>query len=118
VNSALVITITAVLGVLLTMAGSVGVWLAMRTGQNTQTVKNFRDAAASWREKAEALAADLATIQSELTTLRAQYDQLMAEHNMLKDVVSGRTAIEALGMQVENAKKDIIQEIRLQQHTK
>lgn len=112
-SSALIITATAVVGVLLTIAGSLGVWLAMRTGQNTQTVRNFRDAAASWREKAEAMAADLATIQAELTTLRAQHEKLQQEHNVLRNVVSGKSALDALSMQLDQAKNEITVEIRL-----
>jgi gas vesicle protein len=113
VNSALIITVTAVLGVLLTVAGSLGVWLAMRTGQNTQTVRNFRDAAQSWREKAEAMAADLVTVQGELTQLRIEYDQLKQEHNVLRDVVSGKSTLDALSVQMDQVKNEITLEIRL-----
>lgn len=109
----LLVVLTAIIGVLLVIAGSVGVWLAMRTGQHTQTVKNFRDAAASWREKAEALGSDLATLQGEMTGLQAEHGMLRAEHQALKNVVTGKAAIEALGLQLEQAKSDIILEVRL-----
>lgn len=116
-NSALVITITAVLGILLTVAGILGVWLAMRTGQNTQTVRNFRDAAASWREKAEAMAADFAAVQSELAELRAQHEQLKQSHDVLANLVTGKSAIDALSVQIDQVKSDITLEIRLSQET-
>ena len=112
-SATLLIVAAAVIGVLLTVAGVIGVWLAMRTGQNTQTVKNFREAAASWREKAEALGSDLATVQAELTSLRTAHDALQVQHEVLKDLVTGKAAIEALGIQVDNAKSEIILEVRL-----
>jgi len=109
----LLITFAAVVGVLLTVAGIVGAWLAVRTGQNTQTVRNFQDAAASWREKAESVAADLLTVQTELAALRAAHDKLQQAYNTLRDVVTGRSALEALSVQLDEAKKDITLEIRL-----
>lgn len=112
-TATLLIVTTAVIGVLLTVAGIAGVWLAMRTGQNTQTVKNFRDAAASWREKAEALGSDLVTLQGELASLRTEHDKLQTEHESLKNVVTGKAALEALGVQMDAARSEIILEVRL-----
>jgi uncharacterized protein YlxW (UPF0749 family) len=110
--SAVVITAVAVLGILLTVAGVIGVWLAMRTAQHTQTVKNFRDAAESWREKAEATDSELTSMRTEMTELRQQYTSLLQKHEALQDVVTGRTAIENLGVQVGDAQSAIIAEIR------
>lgn len=112
-SSAFIITIAAIIGVLLTAAGIIGAWLAMRTAQHTQTVQNFREASASWREKAEAQASDLAVMQSEMAALTAKYDALRQEHEALKNVVTGKAAIEALGVSLEQARNDIIVEIRL-----
>jgi uncharacterized coiled-coil DUF342 family protein len=109
----LLIILTAILGVLLTVAGVAGVWMAMRTSQHAQTVRNFREASASWREKAEATSADLATVHEEMAELRQQYDRLLAEHEVLKNVITGKSALEALGVQVEQAKTDIVLEVRL-----
>lgn len=112
-GSTLIITVAAALGILLTVAGVIGVWLAMRTAQHTQTVKNFRDASSSWREKAEALDSDLTSLRAELKALRELYRVLQQKHEALQDVVTGRTAIEHLALQVGDAKSEIILEIRL-----
>lgn len=112
-----IIVLAAVLGVMLTVSGIIGVWLAMRTAQHTQTVKNFREAAASWREKAEALASDLAGMQQELAALRENYADLLHEHEVLKNVVTGKSALEALGVHLEQAKSDIILEVRMSRET-
>lgn len=109
----LVIILAAVLGILLTVSGSLGVWLALRTGQNTQTLKNFRDSAASWRDKAEATDSELASVRAELADTKAELADLQLRHTALKDVVTGREALEALGLQVDKVKDEIIFEIRL-----
>lgn len=111
--SAWVITTAAVLGILLTVAGITGVWLAMRTAQNTQTVRNFRDATASWREKAEALDSDLGSLRTEMAALQGLYVTLQQKYEALQEVVTGKAAIEHLGVQVSDAKSEIILEIRL-----
>jgi uncharacterized coiled-coil DUF342 family protein len=111
--STLIIVLIAVLGFLLTLGGIIGVWLAVRTAQNTQTVKNFREAASSWREKAEALASDLLTVQGEMAELQKQHKNLQAEHDVLKNVVTGKSAIESLGVQMTDAREAIILEVRL-----
>jgi hypothetical protein len=112
-TATLLITLAAILGVLLTVASVFGVWLGLRNAQTGQTLKNFREASASWREKAEALGADLDTVRSDLAELRKQYRELLSEHEVLKNVVTGKAAIEALGVQVEKAKTDIILEVHL-----
>lgn len=106
------VVIAAVIGVLLTVAGSVGVWLAIRTGQSSQTVKNFQEAAASWREKAEALSSDLENVRTEMAALRSQHERLQFEHEALKDVVTGKTAVEAMAAQMGLYKDEILSEIQ------
>lgn len=102
---------------MLTVAGVAGVWLSLRTAQNSQTLKNFRDASASWREKADALSSDLATMQAELTALTAKYATLLAAHEVLKNVVTGRSEIEAMAEQMSKYKNEIIREIRVTRTT-
>lgn len=116
-SGTLLIIAAAVIGVLLTTAGVVGVWLAMRTAEHTQTVRNFREASASWREKAESQAADLAAVQAEMTTLKSKYDELRRDYEALKRVVTGTSAMEALGVTLEQAKSDIILEIKINRET-
>lgn len=111
--STTLVIFTAILGVLLTVAGTGGVWLAIKTGQSGQTVKNFQDAAASWREKADALSSDLDSVRAELKILHRQHDKLQSEHEALKNVVIGKSALEALGVQVNEARTQIILEVRL-----
>lgn len=111
--SNLVITVTAVLAVLLTVAGAAGVWLAMRTAQNSQTLKNFRDASASWREKADALTSELVSVRADLLELTGKYATLLAAHEVLKGVVTGQSAIEELAATMGDYKNEIIKEIRM-----
>jgi hypothetical protein len=112
VSATLIVVLAAVIGVMLTVAGVAGVWLSLRTAQNSQTLKNFRDASASWREKADALTSDLASMQAELTALTAKYTTLLAAHEVLKNVVTGRSEIEAMATQMGEYKDEIIREIR------
>jgi peptidoglycan hydrolase CwlO-like protein len=80
--------------VLLAAAGAVGTFAALRVGRHAQTVKNFSDAARSWREKAEAQESDLSTVktdnaalQAEVTTLQAQVAALQAQVAALRELV-------------------------------
>jgi nicotinate-nucleotide pyrophosphorylase len=107
-----IIVIAAVIGVMLTVAGVAGVWLSLRTAQNSQTLKNFRDASASWREKADALASDLASVQADLAELTAKYTTLLAAHEALQNVITGRSEIAAMSVQMGKYKDEIIREIR------
>lgn len=111
--SGIVVTVTAVLAIVLTVAGAAGVWLAMRTAQNSQTLKNFRDASASWREKADALTDELVAVRADLVALTSKYATLLAAHEVLKDVVTGQSALEELTERMGEYKDDIIKEIRV-----
>lgn len=104
----LIAVAAAVIGVLLVVAGAVGVWLAIRTGQNTQTLANFREAAKSWREKAEALQSDLDTVKQELAGAQAELTDVRGKYAVLEGIVTGKAEISALASQVEHLRGDIL----------
>lgn len=97
-SSSAIVTWIAVLGFLITAAGLVGV--SMRVGRNSQTVANYREAAASWEAKARAQEGQITQLQAADAAKKEQITELTAKVQLLQDMVTGKTAIEQLAAQV------------------
>lgn len=97
-TSANIVTGLAVLGFLITAGGLVGV--SLRIGRNTQTVSNYREAAAAWEAKAKAQEGQIDELQAAHEHSAQEVTELRAKVQVLQDLVTGKTAIEQLATQV------------------
>lgn len=100
-SSELITLFGILITVLLSVAAGVGAWAALRVGRNAQTLKNFRDSADSWKERAEAQDAKIRDQESEITGLKTENGELreqMAKQQGRIDVLTElvRSAISEL----------------------
>ena len=87
------------IALLLAGAGAIGTWAALRVGKNAQVLKNYRDVAASWKEKAEAQEDQIKDLITDLATAHAETNRLSDRVTFLQDAVTGKSAIDALAAQ-------------------
>ena len=80
--------------VMLAVAGALGTFAAMRVGKHAQVIKNFEDAAKSWREKAEAQESDIGQLKAENAQLDQEVSELRGQVSVLREIV--RSALEQL----------------------
>jgi hypothetical protein len=106
-----------ILSALLIIGTSVGTWAALRTGKQSQIIKNYRDAANSWREKSEAQEAISKEQQEEIRQLRfeledvkrntaARVSELETQVSVLQGIVTGRDEFDYLNAQVKELRSD------------
>jgi len=72
---------------LLAAAGAVGTFAALRVGRHAQTIRNFSDAARSWREKAEAQESELDALQAGNAALQTQVAALRTQMTALRELI-------------------------------
>jgi predicted RNase H-like nuclease (RuvC/YqgF family) len=99
---------------LLTAAGGVGTWAALRVGRNAQTLRNYRDAADSWKEKSDSQDGKIRDQESEITrlqkengSLRNEIAELRGQINVLTSLV--KTAITEMASNASN--KDVLERL-------
>jgi len=121
-TTSLLAVAASILGVLLVAATSVGAWAALRVGKNTQTVANYREAAASWREKSDSQQAEIADLRQQLSENRTaaaeaqaaastKVADLEAQVHVLQGVVTGRAQLEALGTELNTSVASIREQL-------
>ena|SRR5882762_2977200 len=110
-------TLAAVAALLIIVGTSVGTWAALRTGRQSQIIKNYRDAANSWREKSEAQEAETKQLRTELDDNKrlmeryqvrseARISELETQLTILQNIVTGREEFDYLNSQVKSLKED------------
>ena len=85
--------IAGLLALFIAALGVIGGWAALRVSKQTQTVKNFRDAAESWRQKSESQDNRIAELEHENAELRKQLADLQGQVTVLRDLATGASAI-------------------------
>jgi predicted RNase H-like nuclease (RuvC/YqgF family) len=115
--------LAAVVAVLLAIAGSIGGVAVFRSTRNTAIVTNYKQAADSYRERAEALEVETRDLHATNQQQAQQIAALQAQVQTLGDIVSGRSAIEelhrhmseslgAITRQIDAAQGAVVTEIR------
>lgn len=110
-------TLGAILGLLLIIGTAVGTWSALRTGRSSQILKNYRDAANSWKEKSEAQDAEIQQLRSDLAdvkrtnelnerTATARIAELETQVTILQNIVTAREEFDYLNGQVRGLRED------------
>lgn len=98
--------------VLLTAAGIIGTWLALRVSRNTQVVTNYKAAADAWQARAVAQGDEIKGLQESLEETRHQNTELQAKVNVLQDLVTGRHAVDELSDKMDMGFERIAIQIR------
>lgn len=116
--STLLTTAVIVLGLLIAIAGSLGVWSAFKTQRNVQVAKLYQDTAEGWQKKSEMLEGQVEDLTNEKDRLKAQnatqarqIADLHGQIAVLRDVVSGKSAVELLTTEFRDTASKILEEI-------
>lgn len=97
------------LATLLTIAGIIGTWAALRVGKNAQTLKNFRDSADSWKEKSQAQEVEITDLRKENSQLKSEIAELRGKVSTLGDLVA--TAISELASPSNSQHKEVLERL-------
>lgn len=104
----------------LTAAGIVG--MGFRVGSNTQTMANYRETAASWKEKSDAQEAQITALEKSSAAKDHQIAELQAKVEVLERLVLGESTARALRADHSRLEKkfteayDQASEMRLELH--
>lgn len=86
--------IAGIIGVIVAIGSLLGT--SMRVGRQTATVNNYREAAQSWEAKARSQGSEITDLKAKTLALEKASSAQIAEIQVLKDMVTGRQAIEEL----------------------
>jgi hypothetical protein len=84
------------IAVLITAAGIVGTWAALRVGRNTQITANYRATAESWESLATSLTAEKSELEHKLDEAMVTIASLTAKVSTLQELATGHPAVERL----------------------
>jgi hypothetical protein len=81
---------------LITAAGIIGTWAALRVGRNTQITANYRATAESWESLATSLTAEKAELEHKLDEAMVTIASLNTKVSTLQELATGHPAVEKL----------------------
>jgi hypothetical protein len=84
------------IAVLITAAGIIGTWAALRVGRNTQITANYRATAESWESLATSLTAEKAELEHKLDEAMVTITSLNTKVSTLQELATGHPAVEKL----------------------
>jgi Tfp pilus assembly protein PilV len=95
-----VTTVLSIVGgliaVLITAAGIIGTWAALRVGRNTQITANYRATAESWESLATSLTAEKSELENKLEEAMVTITSLNTKVSTLQELATGHPAVERL----------------------
>jgi hypothetical protein len=104
IASSAVTTALSVVGgliaVLITIAGLVGTWAALRVGRNSQLISNYRATAESWEARAKSITAEKSALEKQLEEAMVTITSLTTKVSTLQDLATGHPAVEKLSREV------------------
>lgn len=84
------------IAVLITAAGIIGTWAALRVGRNTQITANYRATAESWESLATSLTAEKSELEHKLEDAMVTITSLNTKVSTLQELATGHPAVEKL----------------------
>jgi hypothetical protein len=84
------------IAVLITAAGIIGTWAALRVGRNTQITANYRATAESWESLATSLTAEKSELEHKLEEAMVTITSLNTKVSTLQELATGHPAVEKL----------------------
>jgi hypothetical protein len=91
--------IAGVLGLIIAAGTLLGT--SLRVGRQTATVSNYREAAQSWESKARAQESEISDLQAKVLALENSKAAQDAEIRVLRDMVTGRSALAELQQTIQ-----------------
>jgi hypothetical protein len=95
------------IAVLITAAGIIGTWAALRVGRNTQITANYRATAESWESLATSLTAEKAELEHKLNEAMVTITSLNTKVSTLQELATGHPAVEKLSRDMNNSFKTL-----------
>ena len=95
------------IAVLITAAGIIGTWAALRVGRNTQITANYRATAESWESLATSLTAEKSELEHKLEEAMVTITSLNTKVSTLQELATGHPAVEKLSRDMNNSFKTL-----------
>ena len=99
------------IAVLITAAGIIGTWAALRVGRNTQITANYRATAESWESLATSLTAEKAELEHRLDDAMVTIASLNTKVSTLQELATGHPAVEKLSRDMNQSFKTLTQQM-------
>lgn len=95
------------IAVLITAAGIIGTWAALRVGRNTQITANYRATAESWESLATSLTAEKSELEHKLEEAMVTIASLKTKVSTLQELATGHPAVEKLSRDMNQSFKTL-----------
>lgn len=95
-TGSLISILGGLVALVITIAGGVGTWAALRVGRNSQVIANYKATAESWETRATALKAENEGLQDELTDTRKEVSELKSKNVTLQELATGQPAVQQI----------------------
>jgi uncharacterized protein YlxW (UPF0749 family) len=95
-TSGLVSILGGLIALIITIAGGVGTWAALRVGRNSQLIANYKATAESWESRASGLKAENEGLADDLTDARKEVTDLKAKVTTLQELATGQPAVQQI----------------------
>jgi hypothetical protein len=92
-----------VIAVLITAAGAIGAWAALRVARNSQVTANYRATAESWESLATSLTAEKAELEHRLEDATVMIAGLNTKVATLQELATGHPEIERLSKSMNSS---------------
>lgn len=93
-------TILAVIAIIGVLTGGAAIWGQFRVSKNSSATAAYRDTALAYEAMHKAKDTEITELRAQNNTQAAQIEALTQKVNMLQDMVTSRTLIEALARDV------------------
>lgn len=97
--------LAGILGFVIALGTLLGV--SLRSGRQTSTINNYREAATAWEMKANAQETQIADLQQTVGQLQHDLTTVQAENSVLRDLVTGKEALATIGTQLSEWQDEI-----------
>lgn len=95
------------IALIITIAGGVGTWAALRVGRNSQVISNYKATAESWENRASGLKAENEGLQGELTDAQRQIAELTSKNSTLRELATGQPAVQQISIEMKAGFEDL-----------
>ena len=110
-TGSLISVLGGLVALIITIAGGVGTWAALRVGRNSQVIANYKATAESWENRASGLKAENEGLQDELTDARREISELTSKNDTLRELATGQPAVQQISAEMKAGFESITQKM-------
>jgi hypothetical protein len=110
-TGSLISVLGGLVALIITIAGGVGTWAALRVGRNSQVISNYKATAESWENRATALKAENEGLTDELTDARQEISDLHTKVGTLQDLATGQPAVQQISTEMKEGFKKVAEQL-------